>query len=317
MAIEISAIIACRNEGRDIPKCLEALSKQSLRKEKWEAIFVDGGSTDGTVDEIRKFKGRIANLKIMDETGKFKSAANARNIGAKAAKGRVLAFFDADNFIDREYLLEIGRGFEKGIDAASTSSSGMPSKSVWAHLREHETMASNYLVKTGEGVQFVNVMTKKCFERIGGYDIQFTYGEDLKLLDKLRKAKAKFVHLPKVKTHHQEAESLEDIAKQSRSWGKGFHQLFISEPARHFPRLALVTARALWFPLFLVYLAMPFRLLILLVALFYAATIIDGIIVGYRSMKMGGKLKYAALMIPFRMIRSFYFLQGFGREALK
>jgi cellulose synthase/poly-beta-1,6-N-acetylglucosamine synthase-like glycosyltransferase len=315
MAIKISVIIPCKNEERDIPKCLEAFAKQKIQKGLFEVIFIDANSTDKTLEIIKKYKGKIRNLLVAKETGHTKSAANARNQGAKIARGKILVFYDADVVAHPQYLSEISKGFYDYADAASSEVKAYPSKSTWAHLREHESMASDYLVKKGSASFFANIFRKKTFLRIGGYRSRFRYGEDLVMLDRLKEQNAKIVHLKKAIVMHKDPDSLGEIASQARFWGRGFHELFLSDPTRHLPRLLLVIARALWLPLFLIYLAFPFNLLLFTVAILYLATLVDGIFVFYRSMKMGGKLKYALLLIPFRMIRSFYFLQGVLTET--
>ncbi len=315
MGTEISIIIACRNEAKDLPKCLRGIELQSISKERFETIFVDGGSHDGTVEIINNFRRHIPNLGLLHESGKFKSAANARNQGAAAADGKIIVFFDADVIVDKNYLKEILKGFEKRTDAASTAVRSFPSLSIWAELRKHETLASDYLVERGKGEFFPNIFRKVIFEKIKGYDARFRYGEDLNILDKLKKANAKVTHIPAAVAFHKDPDSFAEIAAQSRFWGGGFFRLFWNNPAKHFPRLALVTARALLLPLALIYLAMPYWGLFWIVAVFLIATLFDGLMVLYRSLKMGGKMKYAAVLMPFRMIRSYFFLQGFALSA--
>ena len=83
---EISVIIPALNEGRYIGYPLEGLKRQSFRN--FETIVVDGGSEDGTV--------RIARRSARVISGMRKGVGAARNAGAKAAKGRILLFLDAD-----------------------------------------------------------------------------------------------------------------------------------------------------------------------------------------------------------------------------
>ncbi|MFH0971163.1 MAG: glycosyltransferase [Candidatus Micrarchaeota archaeon] len=311
MAIELSAIIACKNEARDIGKCLDAIAKQTLAAGKYEVIFVDGGSTDGTIGIIGKYRKRIRNLRLIKETGRIKSAANARNLGAQVAKGGILAFFDADVIADKGYFGEILSAFSSKIDAASTNAKSFPTKSTWAILREHETLASNYLFQKGRADQFPNIMRKGLFEKVGGYDLNFRYGEDLRMLEKLKMMKAKIIHLDDGVVYHKDPDSFPEIAAQAHFWGKGFCRLLLSDPIRHMPRLCMVLARALLLPLMLIYLSIPDPALFWLVLIMLLITLADGLVVMYRSMRMGGKLKYALMLVPFRMLRSFYFLQGF------
>ncbi|MEK6843061.1 MAG: glycosyltransferase [Candidatus Micrarchaeota archaeon] len=317
MAIEISIIVACRNERRDIGNCLNAIKNQAFPQSKFETIVVDGASTDGTLLEIGKFRGKIKHLKIEVERGSKKSAANARNQGASIAKGKVLVFFDADTVIDKKYIGEISMAFSKNISAGASVVKSFPSKSIWADLRELETMASDYLVEKGRGLAFPNIFARDAFWKIGGYMPRFRYGEDLLLVKKLAENGIRPIILKKAILMHRDPDTLSEIGAQSKFWGGGFYELFKSNPLIHLPRLLLVMARALWLPMFLLYLFLPLNLILFLVAIFYIATIVDGAIIAYRSFKMGGNLGIALLMAPFRMIRSVFFLGGFVFAMLK
>ncbi|HLC48497.1 MAG TPA: glycosyltransferase [Candidatus Norongarragalinales archaeon] len=310
MAIGISVIVACKNEQRDIPKCINALLCQTFPKGRFEMVFVDGGSTDGTLGIIGKYAKRARNIMLVNESGKPKSAGHARNQGAKLSRGGILVFFDADAVPTKGYLAEISR-MPKPALAASSNVRPFPSKSIWAALRECETLASNYLIESGHGTQFPNIFRKKFFLEMGGYEAKYRYGEDLRLLEKMKGEGANPINLPRAVIFHRDPDSLGEIAAQSRFWGSGFYALFMSDPGRHFPRLALVAARALWLPLYLAYLAFPLNLLLFLAGGVFLASVADAAIQLYRSTRMGAKFRNAILIMPFRMIRSLYFLQGF------
>ncbi len=315
MVIKLSAIIACRNEERDIGNCIEAILSQTLKRGNFEAIFIDGGSTDKTIGIILKYARRNKNIRLIKERGPCKSAANARNQGARVARGGILLFFDADAVPEEGYFEEIIR-MPENMQAASSHVKPFPSRSFWAILRECETQASNYLVEKGGGIQFPNIFRKKYFLGLGGYEAKYVYGEDLRLLERMKNKGDAPKTLKKAVIMHRDPDTLDEIAAQSRFWGKGFYKLFFSDPKRHFPRLAMVIARALWLPLYLAYLAMPFNLLLLTVALLFLTSLIDAMIITYRSTKMGAALGYAIFLMPFRMIRSFFFLQGFMMAML-
>ena len=53
MKINISIVIRCLNENDNLKILIPILQKQTL--EEYEIIFVDSGSTDGTLDTIKDF----------------------------------------------------------------------------------------------------------------------------------------------------------------------------------------------------------------------------------------------------------------------
>jgi glycosyltransferase involved in cell wall biosynthesis len=95
--LKISAVVATRNEEKNIKNCLAALA--------WvdEIIIVDMKSTDNT-REIAKKSG--ANVFISDG-GVNKLVAFSKNIGFKKAKGEWILVVDADERVSKRLAREI------------------------------------------------------------------------------------------------------------------------------------------------------------------------------------------------------------------
>jgi len=91
----VSVIIITKNRSDDLNRCLKSLFDQTLKG--FEAIVVDGGSTDNTMEIVKRYPVRL----FVDKT---KDLAYVRNLGAKKAKGEVLAFLDDDARADRQWL---------------------------------------------------------------------------------------------------------------------------------------------------------------------------------------------------------------------
>ena len=107
----ISIIIPVKNEKNRIRTIIDGLYRQTYRP--IEVIFVDGDSTDGTVEEImsviKEYSSGDFKVRLLRE-GDFdsiRSPANAKNIGFANARGVYVLFIDADyiilnrNFISR------------------------------------------------------------------------------------------------------------------------------------------------------------------------------------------------------------------------
>ncbi len=70
----------------------------------WEWIVIDGGSTDGTLDEIRQYAHQIA----FWQSEKDKGVYDAQNKGIAHAGGEYLLFMNAgDRFYDRQVLKRV------------------------------------------------------------------------------------------------------------------------------------------------------------------------------------------------------------------
>ena len=92
---DISVIIPFYNVEEYIVECLESVIAQ--KGVKTEIIMVDDASTDSSVDIVKGFMRKHKNISLYHEDGKGPSAA--RNLGVKYAKGRYIAFLDADDML--------------------------------------------------------------------------------------------------------------------------------------------------------------------------------------------------------------------------
>jgi len=91
----ISVVIPAFNEEKYIKFCLLSLRNQSA--DGHEVIVVDGGSTDRTVSIAEEFADRVI-VEAVTPVGA------ARNLGAKYAKGDIVAFMDADTIASRGWI---------------------------------------------------------------------------------------------------------------------------------------------------------------------------------------------------------------------
>jgi glycosyltransferase involved in cell wall biosynthesis len=93
----VSVVIAAYNAERTLSETLKSIGAQTFRD--FEVIVVDDGSTDGTsevVGEIAAGAG-AASPRMICQRQPNRGPAAARNRGFDAARGRYLAFVDADD----------------------------------------------------------------------------------------------------------------------------------------------------------------------------------------------------------------------------
>ena len=92
--ITVSVVMPVYNESRYIEPCVESLLKQNYPLQQMEWIFVDGNSTDDTVQRLEKYQARYPEL-IRIKNNPHKIVPYAMNIGIAAAKGRYIVRLDA------------------------------------------------------------------------------------------------------------------------------------------------------------------------------------------------------------------------------
>lgn len=104
--MKISVVIPTYNEEKGLEKFLRQFSKQTLPRNEFEIIIVDGNSTDRT----RQIAEKYADVVFIQ---KSKGVGGARNDGVKIAKAEVVATTDADVILPPFWLEKIYEHFEK------------------------------------------------------------------------------------------------------------------------------------------------------------------------------------------------------------
>lgn len=97
-----SVIIPIFNKGEYLQECIKSVLNQSVGfKKHIELILVNDGSTDRSKDICEHIKSSYPNNTVYIEQAN-KGAAAARNAGLSKAKGQIISFIDADDFISKE-----------------------------------------------------------------------------------------------------------------------------------------------------------------------------------------------------------------------
>ena len=106
--MKISVITVAFNNSDYIEDCIRSVLGQTY--ENLEYIIVDGGSTDGTLDVIRKHEDRISKWVSELDQGIY----DAMNKGIKMATGDIIGFLHSDDFYPDENVIgQVAEAFMK------------------------------------------------------------------------------------------------------------------------------------------------------------------------------------------------------------
>ena len=113
----VSIITPSYNSSRFIEECIDSVLSQT--HDNWELLIVDDCSSDNSCELIEKYNDkRIALIELEKNVG----AAEARNIAIRKAKGKYIAFLDADDlWMPTKLEKQIGFMLEKNIAFSFTS----------------------------------------------------------------------------------------------------------------------------------------------------------------------------------------------------
>lgn len=94
----ISIVIPVYNKAQSVEKSIRSVLNQTFKD--FEVIVVDDGSTDNSIDEIAKIRDNRIRIISQENSG----VSAARNRGIAESRGETIAFLDADDQWDSDYL---------------------------------------------------------------------------------------------------------------------------------------------------------------------------------------------------------------------
>jgi glycosyltransferase involved in cell wall biosynthesis len=182
--MKISLVIPTYNEEKGIKKFLKQFRHQTLSKNDFEIIVVDGDSTDKT----REIAERYADKVIIQ---KSKGVGGARNDGVEIAKADIVATTDADVIVAPFWLEKIVDHFEKDKEMIFLFGSNYPitkNKVIrfFAGLKRmlNQILAKFNITYLAEGPN--SAFRKKSFLEAGGY-VDMPIMDDTEITSRMRK----------------------------------------------------------------------------------------------------------------------------------
>jgi len=111
----ISIIIPNYNRENLIGETLKSIINQTYTN--WECIIVDDGSTDDSLNVIQSFANNDSRIKLFKRPKNLPKGANTcRNYGFELSKGKFINWFDSDDIMLPDFLMEHKKNFENKIN---------------------------------------------------------------------------------------------------------------------------------------------------------------------------------------------------------
>ena len=204
--IDVSVVVIGRNEARRLSRCLESVQKSVWNDLRWELIYVDSHSTDESPQIAQQCGARVLRLGDVPP-----SAAAARNLGWRAARGELILFLDGDTQLAQRFIVQ-----------AIPSLTSPEIVAVWGHRRELDPAQSIYtqvldldwIFAPGSSDYFGGdvLVRRAALAEVGGFDDQLVAGEEPELCRRLRAQGGKILHVDLPMTKH-------DLGiRSARSW---------------------------------------------------------------------------------------------------
>lgn len=178
--MKVSIITVVLNNKAYVTDCIDSVLNQTYRN--IEYIIIDGGSTDGTIDVIKKYENRISKWVSEPDRGIY----DAMNKGIRMASGNVIGILNSDDFyvsnnvismvmnefvsqnVDSVFadLVYVKRDKPDEVVRYYQSSNFNPKKFAYGWMPAHNT----FFVKA------------HCYEKYGLFKINYKISADFELL---------------------------------------------------------------------------------------------------------------------------------------
>jgi glycosyltransferase involved in cell wall biosynthesis len=167
----LSFIVPAYNEEHELPQTLAALRGAAVESgQPYEIIVVDDDSTDATAEIARRAGAIVVAVRC-------RQIAAVRNAGARAARGDILFFVDADTQITAAHVSGALRALATGCAGGGARVTTDGSVPLWGHIFVWVFCKIYFAVNLGAGAFLFT--TRRNFEAVGGFDEQLFAGEEV------------------------------------------------------------------------------------------------------------------------------------------
>ncbi|HYG75309.1 MAG TPA: glycosyltransferase family 2 protein [Planctomycetota bacterium] len=208
----LSVITAVLNRREKVERMIQSVAAQSYSN--IEHILIDGGSTDGTVDVLRRYDDTLAYWISEPDRGIF----DAMNKGMALASGDYVSILNSDDAYAPDCAERVAREIE--VTHADVIYGDYIFQLEDLNLQKRIVASLN--LEKGMTIGHAYFVSRKLLERVGLFDLDYRFASDLDFAIRLRQSGATFAKV--------------DAALQYFSSG-GAAELHLSEASREGTRI--------------------------------------------------------------------------------
>jgi glycosyltransferase involved in cell wall biosynthesis len=185
--IDVSFVVIGYNESETLEECLNSAKQAKLDGLTWELLYVDGGSNDSSIDIAREI-----GVDHLLGGEKRRRAAENRNLGLFAARGRFVQFLDGDMVLSPDWphaaveFLESHEDFAAVCGNLNESSHGTLFKALQIDWVPREDTIRH----CGGAAMYI----RETVQKAGGFPTDVAYGEEPLLCWRLRNNHGKKIY---------------------------------------------------------------------------------------------------------------------------
>ena len=215
--MKTAVVIPVKNEIAGLEELVESLLKQVSGDD--EIIFVDAGSTDGTLEVLKEYSEEHGSLRLIESPGAF--PGKARNTAIQNTDAEIIVQIDGGSLPDRMWLEKIRKPLLKGdVDYVVGNVRIMPiAKNIMGISINVGDIYGSSLSREGRDESCIcggaSVAYRRwVWEKVGGFPQWAPTGEDVLFSKKVMNINVKHIFVRDAYIYWQIGPGLADIIKR-------------------------------------------------------------------------------------------------------
>jgi glycosyltransferase involved in cell wall biosynthesis len=189
----VSIITVVFNGEKYLEQAIQSVINQSYKN--IEYIIIDGGSTDGTIEIIKRYESNIAYWISESDRGLY----DAMNKGIALANGEIIGILNSDDLYFQDTVLEVVKEYQKVQHPSVIYGNMLKFNDEQGKVSWHRGDLTAHAFKTAR--IFINHPTcfveRSLYEKFGGFKPEYEVGADRELMMRLHNQGVTFINTNK------------------------------------------------------------------------------------------------------------------------
>lgn len=236
----VSVIIPVLNEEKHVGECLRSFLQQDYPADRFELLFVDGGSSDSCWDIVSGFIRHYPHYNMRLLRNPRRITPCAMNIGIKNAKGSVIMLFNAHSFAAPDFIrMSVRYLFEKDVVCVGGTYGNRKSSSL-LEKASFLAQSSAFGVATSptrfsKKEQYVDkvlfgAFKRQVFDEIGFFDETLPVAQTTDFYYRIRSAGHRIFFTPRIRFFYHPRDTFLEFSKYALRWGHGRGEIVKRHP---------------------------------------------------------------------------------------